>query len=142
MAGYLLDTNIVSYLIDTRATPHRAVHDRLARLADDDTVSGSILTCYELQHWLAFDEARQAPLDALLADFAIEPLTGEGATVLGRLARRLRNHVGAATMRRASIDCMIAASAIVAGHILVSNDAVFATLEAISPELRLDNWVG
>ncbi|MEZ5866592.1 MAG: PIN domain-containing protein [Geminicoccaceae bacterium] len=141
MAGYLLDTNIVSYLIDAQATAHPAVRQRLARLADDDTVSISIITCYELHHWLAFDDTRQASVDALLADLGIEPLTIAGAVAFGRLARILRDQVSAATMRRASIDCMIAATALVSDRILVSNDAVFVTLGEIEPKLRLEDWV-
>ena len=141
MAGYLLDTNIVSYLVDAQAEAHPAVHERLARLADDDTVSISILTFYELHHWLAFDDTRQASIDSLLADFAIEPLPTQGEVVFGRMARSLRGHANAAMMRRASIDCMIAASAIVTERILVSNDSVFAMLGEIEPRLRLENGV-
>lgn len=140
MAGYLLDTNIVSYLVDARADAHRAVHDRLAGLTVDDTVSISILTCHELHRWLAFDNGRQALVEAVLADFTIEPLTTEGAAVFGRLMRRLRDSTGRESPRRASVDCMIAASALVAGRIVVSNDALLADLAGIEPGLPLENW--
>lgn len=140
MARYLLDTNIVSYLVDRRASAHGRVRDRLAELADGDDVAVSILSLFELEHWLAVNDQHRPSVDGFLAEFTVEPLSRDGAMAFGELVRALRARHGGASMKRAVIDCMIAATAIVADRVLVSNDAVFVTLGVADGRLRLDNW--
>jgi len=50
---YLLDTNIISYLTDPNS-PHRdKIKNKLLSLSEDDIVSVSIITLYELSYGLS-----------------------------------------------------------------------------------------
>ena len=48
MKTYLLDTNIISYLTDPNSPQKDKIKERLFSLSEDDTVSVSIITLYEL----------------------------------------------------------------------------------------------
>ncbi len=49
---YLLDTNIISYLADPNSLYKTSVKNHLLSLTEDDTVSISIITLYELSYGL------------------------------------------------------------------------------------------
>jgi predicted nucleic acid-binding protein len=140
MARYLLDTNILSYLVDTASPFHAAARGRLARLADEDEVVLSILSLYELHHWFAYDPASRAGAHEILRDFRILPLSETGAELFGALMRDLRAGTPRADVQRHAIDCMIAVTALEGGTVLVSNDALFEQLVELVPALRVDNW--
>ncbi len=137
---YLIDTNILSYLVDTASPFHRPVRDRLAALADEDEVALSILSLYELHHWFAHQPARQAAADAIIGDFVILPLPEAGAPRFGALTRALCAGARPHDPQRAAIDCMIAVTAIEHGAVLVSGDTLFPRLTRLAPELRVENW--
>jgi predicted nucleic acid-binding protein len=140
MARYLLDTNILSYLLDTASPFHAAAHGRLARLADEDEVVLSILSLYELHHWFAYHPAPRADAHEIICDFRIVPLSETGAELFGALMRDLRAGRPRAEVQRHAIDCIIAVTALEGGAVLVSNDALFAQLVELVPALELDNW--
>ena len=142
MTRYLLDTNILSYLVDTASPSHGAVHGRLAELADEDEVALSILSLYELHHWFAYDPARQETAQEVIRPFTVLLLPEGGAELFGALMRDLRAGTGRSEVERHAIDCMIAVSALEHGAVLVSNDALFERLAALIPVLELVNWAG
>ena len=53
MKTYLLDTNIISYLTDPNSPHKDKIKERLLSLSEDDTVSVSIITLYELAYGLS-----------------------------------------------------------------------------------------
>jgi predicted nucleic acid-binding protein len=140
MARYLLDTNTLSYLIDTAAAGHAAVHARLASLADTDEVALSVLSLYELHHWFAYDPAAFAAAREIIGSFPVLPLPEAGAAVFGALLRDLRPEIGRGDIQRHAVDCMIAVTALDRSAVLVSNDALFGRLAKLDPALRLANW--
>src|SRR3712207_3215246 len=112
MARYLLDTNIVSYLVDTTSSLHEAVHRELAALSDADEVAISILSLYELHHWFAYDPAQRGAVEGVIRDFSLVPLPESGAELFGALMRDLRSGASRNDVQRSAIDCMIAVTAL------------------------------
>src|SRR4051812_38917733 len=125
MTRYLLDTNVLSHLIDTASPGHVAVHARLTSLADTDEVALSVLSLYELHHWFAYDAAALATASEIIASFLVLPLPEAGAPVFGALMRDLRPELGRGDIQRHAVDCMIAVTALDRSAVLVSNDALF-----------------
>jgi predicted nucleic acid-binding protein len=142
MARYLLDTNILSYLLDTASPFHEAAHQHLAALTDEDEVALSILSLYELHHWFAYDPAQQAAADEVIRDFALLPLPESGAQIFGALMRDLRAGFPRQQVERHAIDCMLAVSAVAHRAVLVSNDALFKRVAPLLPALELVSWTG
>jgi predicted nucleic acid-binding protein len=140
MARYLIDTNILSYLVDTASPFHGATRERLAGLADEDDVVLSILSLYELHHWFAYDPAPRAAAQEIIRTFRVLPLSETGAELFGALMRDLRTGTPRADVQRHAVDCMIAVTALEGGAVLVSNDALFEQLVELVPALRIDNW--
>jgi predicted nucleic acid-binding protein len=140
MARYLIDTNILSYLVDTISPFHEAARGRLAGLTDQDEVMLSILSLYELHHWFAYDPAPRAGTQEIIRDFRILPLSETGAELFGALMHDLRGSTSRAEVQRHAIDCMIAVTALESGAVLVSNDALFDQLVQLIPALQIDNW--
>jgi predicted nucleic acid-binding protein len=140
MALYLLDTNILSYLLDTRAPSHRQVRAALERLGPDDEALVSVLSLYELHHWLAFDSAPRELADEVVRAFDILPLPQDGTRHFGALMRDLRPRLPRADLRRHKVDCMIAVTAREHGAALVSNDGLFRQLALALPGLALVDW--
>ena len=100
MARYLLDTNIVSYLVDSTSPFHEAVHTNLAALSDADEVTLSILSLYELHHWFAYDPAQQGAVAEVIRDFRLLPLAESGAELFGALMRDLRSGTSRQDLQR------------------------------------------
>ena len=142
MARYLLDTNIVSYLVDSTSPFHEAVHTNLAALSDADEVTLSILSLYELHHWFAYDPAQQGAVAEVIRDFRLLPLAESGAELFGALMRGLRSSASRHDVQRSAIDCMIAVTALEHQARLVSHDALFAQVAQIIPSLELVSWTG
>ena len=139
MARYLLDTNALSYLIDTASPSHAAVHARLTSLADTDEVALSVLSLYELHHWFAYDPAALAAQE-IIASFPVLPLPEAGAAVFGALMRDLRLELGRSDIQRHAVDGMIAVTTLAHGAVLMSNDALFGRLAKLNPALRVTDW--
>jgi predicted nucleic acid-binding protein len=140
MARWLIDTNILSYLIDTASPFHEAARAHLAALADQDEVVLSVLSLYELHHWFAYDPASQASAQEIVGAFRVLPLPQAGAELFGALMRDLRGGSSRAEVQRHAVGCMIAVTALENGAVLVSNDALFGQLIELIPALQIDNW--
>lgn len=141
MARYLLDTNVLSYLVDTASPFHGTAHARLSGLTDRDEVMLSVLSLYELHHWFAYDPAHRSAAAEIIRDFTVLPLPEAGAELFGALMRDLRADLSRGDVQRHAIDCMIAVTALEHGAALVSNDALFERLAALIPVLPVVNWM-
>ena len=142
MARYLLDTNIVSYLVDTVSPFHAPVHRHLAALSEADEVAISILSLYELHHWFAYDPGQQSAVGEVIYDFRLLPLPERGAEIFGALMRDLRASTARKEVERHALDCMIAVTALEHQAVLVSNDVLFEQVAGIIPSLEFQNWTG
>jgi predicted nucleic acid-binding protein len=140
MTRYLLDTNVLSYLIDTASPFHAAVHTRLAGLVDEDEVTLSVLSLYELHHWFAYQPDVPPAAPEVIGSFAVLPLPPTGAELFGALMRGLRDGSPRGDVQRHAVDCMIAVTALEHGAVLVSNDALFGRVAALVPALEVADW--
>lgn len=143
MTTYLLDTNIVSYLADHASPFHQPASRRLAELPEGSEVTISILTLYELTYGFLYDPARSRLLSIVREEgVRIVPLDEAGAETFAALKHTYRGHTGGRerTIGRHNIDLLLAATALVEGAVLVSNDGLFVTLAALEPRLAIENW--
>ena len=129
---YMLDTNICIYLI-RRQSPQ--VLRRLEALNEGD-VCMSVITYAELRAGLEIQseqrEHDQRVLAQLVQRIPVLPLDEAGAESYGRLRAAVRDR------RRDALDRLIAAQAVAAGSILITNnEADFANY----PDLQVENWV-
>ena len=126
---HLLDTNIVSFLM--RARP-AAVIDRLRSLGPQH-VAVSVITALELRQGAdlsATPAHYHGLIDTLLASLPVLPLPVEVAATGGRLRadlQRLGTPLG-------DLDSLIAAHALTLGLVLVTNDAAFSRITALTVE--------
>ena len=152
---YLLDTNIISYLTDSKS-PHRdSVKEKLFSLSEDDTVSVSIITLYELAYGLATfkktkkdDNDRDEKLFESGIEFIKEyleifPLSVEEIDIFGKLKAKYKQETGINTkaLKKNDLDFLIASTAISQGAILVSNDGIFGDIVEYGLRLEFEEWV-
>jgi tRNA(fMet)-specific endonuclease VapC len=128
----MLDTNICIYLI--RRQPPQVLR-RLEALNEGD-VCMSVITYAELRAGLEIQseqrEHDQRVLAQLVQRIPVLPLDEAGAESYGRLRAAVRDR------RRDALDRLIAAQAVAAGSILITNnEADFADY----PDLQVENWV-
>lgn len=129
---YLLDTNILSDLIDE---PKGSVRSRIER-AEEDSISTSIICAGELR--FGVEKKRSARLvtrvEQLLDSITILPLDGETDRIYGRERAALEARgtpIGAN-------DLWIAAHALALGLILVTNNVrEFGRVKG----LKIENWL-
>ena len=129
---WLIDTNICIYLI--RRQPPQVLR-RLEALNEGD-VCMSVITYAELRAGLEIQseqrEHDQRVLAQLVQRIPVLPLDEAGAESYGRLRAAVRDR------RRDALDRLIAAQAVAAGSILITNnEADFADY----PGLQVENWV-
>lgn len=141
----LLDTNIVSYLLDRQSPFHERVHNVRTSSRTADFVFVSILSVYETAVGAARMNLPGDWLDQFqseVLDGPVIPLSPEGATIFARFKIDLARRTGAkvAALARHNIDLMIAATALAEGLTLVSNDSLFRTLAEIEPALHIEDW--
>jgi tRNA(fMet)-specific endonuclease VapC len=132
--AYLLDTNICIYLIKHRPPE---VRQRFAELSYGDMCLSSI-TVAKLEYGVAKSVAREknaAALQAMLLPLEILPFDAAAAACYGALRADLE--------RRGEViggmDMLVAAQALAAGLVLVTNNLREFTRVA---GLRCENWVG
>jgi tRNA(fMet)-specific endonuclease VapC len=129
---YLLDTNICIYLMK-EASP--AVAQRFAALRVGD-VGMSAITLAELRYGVeahaAHRKRNERALDALLEEIPAVPFESAAAAAYGVIRAAVRDR------KRDALDRLIAAHAISADFILVTNKT--ADFEGY-PGLRVENWV-
>jgi tRNA(fMet)-specific endonuclease VapC len=130
---YMLDTNMVSYIIKGKSPAARA---RLAGLSQDEIACISAITEAELLYGIAKSgsgEQRRKSLEWFLARLRVHSWGREAAAAYGPL-RAKQESMGKTLGPR---EMQIAAHAIAVGAILVSNDKAF---QHVSDLQRIENW--
>lgn len=130
---YLLDTNMVGYIVGGRS--------KAARLAMEDTmerfpIAISAITEGEILYGLARKpEATRlrAGIEALLDAVEILPWDSDAARAYGTL----RAGLSAAGKSLSAMDMLIAAHAVARDAVLVTRDAAFVQVESLRPVV---NW--
>ena len=130
---YMLDTNMVSYILKARSP---AARSRLASLGQDEIACISVVTEAELLYGIAKSgsgEQRRKSLDWFLARLKVQLWGREEAAVYGQLRAKqeaMRKTLG-------PLDMQIAAHAVTLGAILITNDKAFQQI----PDLTgVENW--
>jgi tRNA(fMet)-specific endonuclease VapC len=130
---YMLDTNMVSYILKGKSPAARA---RLAALGPDEVACISIVTEFELEFGLAKNPNARNLRRALrwfLARIQVLPFGSVEARAYGKL----RAQQEAAGGPLESMDMLIAAHAMAIGAILVTADKVFDSVPGLAGR---ENW--
>jgi len=151
MNRYVLDTDIVSYLWDTKSPHHHKVVEHLNRLDDDDVVGISVISLYELTYGM--DNFRDEKLKAIFRkaleslkndkDANIFSLDANGASFFSQLKLRYKKATGirAKDAKKNDLDLVIASIVMGQEAILISNDGIFKKLAELEPKFRHENWL-
>ena len=130
----MLDTNTVSDVLRGRSLPAR---ERLAGLKHGESACLSSITEAELRYGIAkrpgMTELAKA-VELFLAKIEVLPWRREEARIYGRL--RATQEATGKTL--GNLDLLIAAHAVAAGAVLVTNDRAFSQVEALK---ATENWV-
>ncbi|HEX6898507.1 MAG TPA: type II toxin-antitoxin system VapC family toxin [Thermoanaerobaculia bacterium] len=144
---YLLDSDIVSDFYEISSQAHSNIRRKLASLRDEDSVSVSVLSLYEMEYGLANAHAEQKPalrqrIQNVQSRFSILELSLDAAKVFGHLKKSLVDSRGLKKKASKShnIDLILAATAVAESCVLVSADSLYRDLQAFEPNLNLENW--
>lgn len=133
LTTYLLDTNMVSYIV-TGQSP--AARQRMLDLTEDDICCVSTITEAEIRYGLAkrpkATEFRSL-MDSFLTRVRILPWGRDEAVAYGSLRAKLE----ASGTPLGSLDTLIAAHAIALDAVLVTNDKAFARVDDLGHSV---NW--
>ena len=130
---YMLDTNMVSYVVKRRS---RAARAKLLDLKDDEIACISAITEAEIRYGLAKRPEATALRDlmeAFLASIRVLPWGRDEADAYGLLRAKLES----AGKTLGSMDLMIAAHAVSTTAVLVTNDKAFGQVGDLSASV---NW--
>lgn len=135
---YMLDTNTLSYIVSGRSPAARREYRRLS--SDPKArVAISVITEAEVRFGLekrVVSEGRLEAIEKLLATLEILPWGSESAAVYANTLPRLQAEgVGISLM-----DLLIGAHAASSGAVLVTHDAVFATVAPTVGIHALVDW--
>ena len=125
MVMYLLDTNMVSYIVKGRSL---AASDKLVALSGDEVAAVSVITVAEIRYGLAKKPeatALKSLMDSFLASIQVLPWGTDEAEAYGFVRARLEKK----GITLGNMDTMIAAQAIVAKATLVTNDKALAQVD-------------
>jgi len=147
---YLLDTNIISYLADENS-PYRAIiKDKFLNLSQDDKVSVSIVTLYELSYGLhSFDSSDENAailkkgITFIQEYLDVIPLGVHEVDIFGLLKAKYKKATGIPNKahKKNDLDFLILATAIHHNTTLVSNDDIFTKMIEIEPRISYENWL-
>ncbi len=129
---YLLDTNTLSYIARGRSSAGRACMEAIG----EDIICISSITEAELRYGLAKRPAPHAlrtAVEGLLFKLHILPWGSKEAAAYGELRAQLER----AGFSLSAMDMLIAAQAIAAGAVLVTNDNAFSHVDALP---AIENW--
>ncbi|MBT4937080.1 PIN domain-containing protein [Candidatus Peregrinibacteria bacterium] len=149
MAEILLDTNILSYCIDTSHRYNQSVIEKIQSLGIVDSVYISELSLYEYKSGIYFLETRlrkkiSKALDIVLRDFSLLPLNSiKGGEIFGEIKSVYQNQTGISNkaIKKNVIDFILASEAIVHDKVFISNDKIFEIIEDMRDDFVLENWV-
>jgi tRNA(fMet)-specific endonuclease VapC len=128
---YLLDTNIVSYVL--KGTP-RSIRERFEE-ETADSIAISAITAAELRYWIAKRPA-QTRLRLHIEDFLIRVPTLSWDASVAAVHGELKATLFAMGRPLAELDMQIAAHALALDSTLVTHDAAFRHV----PNLRTEDW--
>ena len=132
--SYLLDTNMVSYIVSSASA---AARTQLISLEGKSPVYVSAITEAELQYGIAKGPKhpiRIAMMQHFLVKATVLPWGREEAAAYGELRARLQ----AAGSPLSALDTLIAAHALAIGAVLVSHDKAFHRLKHVG--LQTIDW--
>lgn len=136
--GYLLDTNILSYLVNGDSAAARKT--LLRRQQDSETaLLISSISEAELRYGMArraLSEPRREAIEGLLAHFEVLPWGRPEAQTYGEVRARLE----AAGVTVSAMDLLIVAQALSVEAILVTADQIFLRISKVLPTLKIENW--
>ena len=130
---YLLDTNMVSYIVKGRSP---AARTRLLALREDEVAAVSAITEAEIRYGLAKrpeSTALKSLMDGFLASIQVLPWSRDEADAYGRVRAKLER----SGISLGSMDMMIAAHAVATGAVLVTNDKAFDQVGDLTASV---NW--
>ena len=130
---YMLDTNMVSYIAKGQSQAARA---RMLNLGNDEMVCLSAITEAEIRYGLAKRPeatALRERMDWFLAAVKVLPWGREEAKAYGALRAKLES----SGQPLENMDMQIAAHAIAAGAVLVTNDKAFERVDDLHATV---NW--
>ena len=132
MILYLIDTNIVSYMLTGKS---RAARAKLKSLRDNEVACVSTVTEGELRYGLAKNphSRTRTVLDGFLNRLRVLPWGRDEAVVYGELRARMER----TGKTLGNMDLMIAAHAISQDAVLVTNDRSFAQVQDLRATV---NW--
>lgn len=136
--SYLLDTNMVSYIVSGASAAARA---HLVRLDGKDAVYVSAISEAELRFGMtkgAKHPIRIAMMERFLTKATVLPWDHEAAVAYGELRARLQ----AAGLPLGALDTLIAAHALAIGAVLVTHDKGFRKVKQAGLErtLQIVDW--
>jgi len=130
---YMLDTNMVSYIAKGRS---KAARSRMLNLEKDEVVCLSVITEAEIRYGLAKRPdatALRERMEWFLAAVQVLPWGREEAKAYGALRAKLES----AGKTLGNMDMQIAAHAIAAGAVLVTNDQALGQVDELH---AMVNW--
>ena len=133
MVMYILDTNMVSYIVKGRSL---AASDRLVTLSSKEVAAVSAITVAEIRYGLAKKpEATtlKSLIDSFLASIQVLPWGTDEAEAYGTIRAKLEKK----GITFGNMDMMIAAHAIVTKATLITNDKAFSQVEDLYSTV---NW--
>ena len=147
---YLLDTNIISYLTDPNSPHRETVKNHLSLLSQEDLVSVSIVTLYELSYGLHSYKNTQKDIEIFetginfIEDYLnVIPLDIEEVNIFGKLKANYKNLTGITNKanKKNDLDFLIVATAVNHNATLISNDDIFTKLVELEPLVKYENWL-
>ncbi len=140
MNRYILDTNILSYLIDTKSPFHNSVKEFLNSLNDNIELCTTVITLMELNYALKLIEDNtlknsfKRAIDKIENSLLIYTITTDTAKIFSELKYSYKSVTGInyKSAKKNDLDLIIAAIAIEYNALLVSNDKIFKHIANIS----------
>lgn len=150
MKHFLLDTNIISYLVGSDSLYKEKIKSHLRNLKDKDIVSVSIITLYELSYGFhSFKPENKEEIkifengiELIKSHLDVIPLGVNEVDIFGKLKSIYKDNTGIKNEanKKNDLDFLISATAINHKATLVSNDNIFEVLAKSEKRLKYENW--
>lgn len=144
---YILDSDTITYLYDTKFSQYQAVRNKFEQLKNYDVVQVSFITLFELEYSLynAPDDKKEGinrRINYIEKTFEVIPIQKNQSSIYGKIKADLKRSTGNSTkgMRKYNIDLIVASTAISESSILVANDEIYKKLAEIDSRFQYENW--